>query len=300
MRTAALLAALALGVAPAAVGAPAGLAPSPVDLGGSPVPEVSTDPGDPVELGAGLWSDTLGAGSSPQATHQFRYTRRTELSTVHIGVVSSAAGESSDQVQVEAIGPRRHHLRLGHQQLVVQLPRRAVRGRPGAAGRGRGRLQLLLPAVEVHRLHGLAGQHLLDRGPAGRHQDRRGGPAGRRGVLAPGRARHRARAPGPRPGERPRGRRGHGRVRRRPAARGRVVRRRRRRGPGPDVPRLPRLGADPGRPGRRPGDGAGPGGVDVRLRAAGRSSRCSVRRGSRWAPTTTRSRPARWTTRTQP
>jgi hypothetical protein len=105
MRTAALLAVLALGVAPAAAGASAGPAPSSVELGGSPVPDVSTDPGNPVELDAGLWRDTLGAGSSPQATHQFRYTRRTELSTVHIGVVSSAAGESSDQVQVEASAP---------------------------------------------------------------------------------------------------------------------------------------------------------------------------------------------------
>ena len=104
-RTAALLAALALGVSPAAVGAAAGAAPAPVDLGGSPVPEVSTDPGDPVELTAGLWSDTLDAGSSPQATHQFRYTRRTELSTVHLGVVASSAGEGSDQVQIEASAP---------------------------------------------------------------------------------------------------------------------------------------------------------------------------------------------------
>ncbi len=101
MRTAALFAALSLGVAPAALGAPAAAPADPVDLGGTPVESSSTDPGNPTELEAGLWSDTLGARETADATHQYSYERTGEDTTVHIGVVATS-GENSDQVEVES------------------------------------------------------------------------------------------------------------------------------------------------------------------------------------------------------
>ena len=95
MRTAALLAALSLGVAPAALGAPAAAPADPVDLGGTPVESPSTDPGNPTELAAGLWSDTLGAGETADATHQYSYDRTGDDTTVHVGVVATAAARSA-------------------------------------------------------------------------------------------------------------------------------------------------------------------------------------------------------------
>ena len=101
MRTAALLAALSLGVAPAALGAPASAPADPVDLGGTPVGDTSTDPGNPTRLEAGLWSDTLGPGETADATHQFSYERTGPDSTVHVGVVATTT-ETSDQVEIES------------------------------------------------------------------------------------------------------------------------------------------------------------------------------------------------------
>ena len=98
----ALLAALSLGVAPAALGAPAGAPADPVDLGGTPVGDPSTDPGNPTRLQAGLWSDTLGPGETADATHQFAYERTGPDSTVHIGVVATTT-ETSDQVKIESV-----------------------------------------------------------------------------------------------------------------------------------------------------------------------------------------------------
>ena len=101
MRTAALLAALSLGVAPAALGAPASAPADPVDLGGTPVGDASTDPANPTRLEAGLWSDTLGPGESAGAPHQFSYERTGPDTTVHVGVVATTT-ETSDQVEIES------------------------------------------------------------------------------------------------------------------------------------------------------------------------------------------------------
>ena len=102
MRTAALVAALSLGVAPVSFGASAAAPADPVDLGGTPVGQVSTDPGNPTELRAGLWSDTLGPGETPDATHQYSYERTGDDTAVHIGVVATAA-EVGDHVMVESV-----------------------------------------------------------------------------------------------------------------------------------------------------------------------------------------------------
>lgn len=101
MRTAALCAALSLGVAPAALGASAGAPADPVDLGGTPVEDASTDPANPTRLEAGLWSDTLGGSGGADSVHQFEYERTGQDSTVHIGVVATTT-EASDQVEVES------------------------------------------------------------------------------------------------------------------------------------------------------------------------------------------------------
>jgi len=70
------------------VGAPgwaAGTAGADVDLGGTPLTAVSTDPADPTPVEAGLWSDVLsgGAGGAP---HQLVYRRTMAGSQVHVGV----------------------------------------------------------------------------------------------------------------------------------------------------------------------------------------------------------------------
>ena len=98
-RTAALLAALSLGVAPAALGAPAVAPADPVDLGGTPVESPSTDPQNRTELTAGLWSDTIPGG----VQHEFEYHRTVDNSTVHVGVVGTSGADSSDQVAIEGV-----------------------------------------------------------------------------------------------------------------------------------------------------------------------------------------------------
>ncbi|MET1061203.1 MAG: hypothetical protein ABWX84_16495 [Nocardioides sp.] len=103
MRTAALLVALFLGVAPAATGAPAVAPADPVDLGGTPVEDVSTDPQHPAPLTAGLWSDVVG----PRQQHEFSYERTDGMpfSTVHIGVVGTSQNDGSDQLEITAETP---------------------------------------------------------------------------------------------------------------------------------------------------------------------------------------------------
>lgn len=75
-------------------------APEPVDLGGAPIPggDASTDPGNPTELEAGLWADTL-AGGDP--AHQFTYTRTIEFSTVHLAVVGAPVDPDGDGIGIE-------------------------------------------------------------------------------------------------------------------------------------------------------------------------------------------------------
>ena len=103
MRTAALFAALFLGVAPAALGAPAAAPADPVDLGGTPVQDASTDPQSPTRLTAGLWSDVVG----PRQEHEFSYERTEGMpfSAVHIGVVGTSKNDGSDQLEIKAETP---------------------------------------------------------------------------------------------------------------------------------------------------------------------------------------------------
>jgi hypothetical protein len=100
MRTAALLAAFSLAVAPTALGSPAAAGPAPaadpVALGGTPVEDPSTDPENRTELTAGLWSDTIGSGQA----HQFSYRRTMDDSTVHVGVVGTSLADGSDGLEV--------------------------------------------------------------------------------------------------------------------------------------------------------------------------------------------------------
>ena len=100
IRTAAVAAVLlAAAGGPALAVAPA--APETVDLGGAPLPGggASTDPGDPSQLVAGLWADTLEGGDPP---HQFSYTRTMQYSTVHLGVIGSPGDPAGDGLALEA------------------------------------------------------------------------------------------------------------------------------------------------------------------------------------------------------
>lgn len=105
----AALAVLALGAA-AAAASPAASPdvpdlPDPVDLGGSRV-EVSTNPGAPTPLTAGLWADTLsGPGEPPGNAHWFRYERTMQYSSVLVGVVATSPEESGDMVALSVTAP---------------------------------------------------------------------------------------------------------------------------------------------------------------------------------------------------
>lgn len=84
---------------------PAAPLPDPVDLGGSRV-VVSTNPGAPTPLEAGLWADTLsGPGEPPGNAHWFRYERTMQYSSVLVGVVATSPEESGDVVAVSVTAP---------------------------------------------------------------------------------------------------------------------------------------------------------------------------------------------------
>ncbi|MEZ0577418.1 hypothetical protein [Nocardioides sp. MH1] len=70
-----------------------------VDIGGTPVPGASTDPGDPTSLDAGLWRLDLGAEGQPL---RLTYDRRIQGSTVHIGAIGAPAGSAGDGLQLAA------------------------------------------------------------------------------------------------------------------------------------------------------------------------------------------------------
>lgn len=99
VRIAAVAAALAVALGVGAWTAYA--AAEPVDLGGQPVPggAGSTDRNHPTSLTAGLWRDTLGAGTDDE--HYFRYERRMRESTVHVGVVGVSQDPAGDGVGVQ-------------------------------------------------------------------------------------------------------------------------------------------------------------------------------------------------------
>ncbi|HWJ80842.1 MAG TPA: hypothetical protein VNS55_01290 [Nocardioides sp.] len=77
-----------------------------VDLGGTSVPggTGSTDRNDPTRLEAGLWTDTLGDADSTDDIHYFRYDRRMQNSTLHVGVIG-ASSDDSDGLQVKLVAP---------------------------------------------------------------------------------------------------------------------------------------------------------------------------------------------------
>ncbi|MFC5009332.1 hypothetical protein [Nocardioides plantarum] len=92
---------LALAVAaPATADTTSSPGPEPTELGGTPV--VGGSAGQPTQLVAGLWSDTLvGPGEDPANTRWFSYTRAMAQSRVFVGVVASAVDPVNDQIRVE-------------------------------------------------------------------------------------------------------------------------------------------------------------------------------------------------------
>lgn len=100
MRTVRAAAALVVGAAALATGAPASAATG-VDLGGEPI-AASTNPAAPHPLGPGLWSTDLGPQTQPQV---FTYDRRIQGSTIHVGVVGAPLTSDGDGLSIEGTVP---------------------------------------------------------------------------------------------------------------------------------------------------------------------------------------------------